>query len=79
MKGTFQFRLKIHDGTQYKFGLFGITIWISNHFSYAGWFRLFGIGVSWKHESLGLLFSQRNGYSKYIKIGKWVISYLPHK
>lgn len=37
-----------------------------------GWFRLFGIGLSWKHENCGLTFGQRNGYSKYVRIGKWI-------
>ena len=77
MKTELQFRLKIHDGTQYKLRLFGVTCWVSNHLANAGWFRLFGRGLKWKHESLGLLFSERNGYTKYLKIGKWVIGYLP--
>jgi len=47
------------------------------HFKDTGWFRLFGRGLKWKHESLGLLFSERNGYTKYLKIGKWIIGYLP--
>jgi hypothetical protein len=44
---------------------------------FGGWFRLFGIGLTYKLESKGLSFSERNGHIKYIKIGKWVISYLP--
>lgn len=72
----FQFRLKIHDGTQYYFRVFGITIWCSNHFDKSGWFRIFGYGLRWKHKSLGLLFSERNGYKKYIMIGDWNISIL---
>lgn len=77
MNNQIQFRLKIHDGTQYKLRLFGIDIWISNHFSDSGWFRFFGAGLKWKHERLGLLFGERNGYTKYLKIGKWIIGYLP--
>jgi len=46
-------------------------------FKDTGWFRLFGRGLKWKHENLGLLFSERNGYKKYLKIGKWIIGYLP--
>ena len=42
-----------------------------------GWLRIFGRGLQWKHESRGLLFSERNGYRKYIKIRKWIIRYLP--
>ena len=72
-----QFRLKINDGIQYKLVLFGVTIWVSNHFKYFGWFRFFGKGFKWKHENQGLLFSERNKITKYIKIGKWIIRYLP--
>jgi len=43
-----------------------------------GWFRIFGIGMKWKHEKLGLLFSERIGKRKYIKIGSWVFGYLPY-
>jgi hypothetical protein len=43
-----------------------------------GWFRLFNKGLSWKNVNImGLKFSERNGFSKYLKIGKWIISYLP--
>lgn len=63
--------------TQYKLRLFGVTCWVSNHFANAGWFRLFGRGLEWKHESLGLRFSERNGNKKYLKVGNWVIGYLP--
>lgn len=77
MKTELQFRVKIHEGTQYKLRLFGVTLWVSNHLVNAGWFRLFGKGIKWKHENLGLLFSERNGYRKYLKLGKWIIGYLP--
>ena len=43
-----------------------------------GWFRLFGYGLTWKHERAGLMFSERNGYTKYCKIGKWIIKTVPH-
>ena len=43
-----------------------------------GWFRLFGIGLKWKHINNGLTFSERNGYKKYLRIGNWIISYLPY-
>ena len=79
MDNEFQFRLKIEEGTQYKFRLFGFTIWVSNHFSDIGWFRLFGRGLKWKKETLGLTFSERNGYKKYLKINGWIISYLPKR
>lgn len=41
-----------------------------------GWFRFFGIGLSWKHENYGLTFSQRNGYFKYIRIGKRIFCFI---
>ena len=41
-----------------------------------GWFRIFGVGLSWKHQSVGLLFSERIGKRKYMKIGKWIIKFL---
>lgn len=42
-----------------------------------GWIRIFGRGIKWKHEKLGLLFSERIGKHKYIKIGRWIFGYLP--
>lgn len=37
-----------------------------------GWFRIFGVGLSWKdstrHE---LLFSERNGFTRRLRIGPW--------
>ena len=44
----------------------------------AGWIRIFGIGIKWKHEKIGLIFSERIGKRKYIKIGSWVFGYLPY-
>ena len=38
-----------------------------------GWFRLFGVGLSWNTK---LKFSQRYGYKKYLKVGKYVIEYI---
>jgi hypothetical protein len=43
----------------------------------AWWFRVFGIGISWKDVRLHrLLFSERNGYYKGLKIGNWIFHYL---
>ncbi len=43
-----------------------------------GWFRLFGIGLKWKDTSIHrLIFSERNGHSIGIQLGKWRIGYLP--
>ena len=42
------------------------------------WFRLFGRGLKFKDITKHrLLFSERNGYEKYIKIGNWIVGYLP--
>jgi hypothetical protein len=39
-----------------------------------GWFRIFGVGLSWRDiGAYGLLFSERNGYSRYLRIGKWIV------
>lgn len=64
--------------TQRRIKLFGKVIWAINYTKCVGWFRLFGIGLRWKHQSLDLIFSERNGYKKYVKIGKWIITYLPY-
>ena len=42
-----------------------------------GWFRIFGIGLKFKDITIHkMLFSEKNGYSKNIKIGNWLIGYL---
>ena len=42
------------------------------------WIRLFGYGIGIKDvNKYPLTFSQRNGHSKYIRLGKWVIYVLP--
>jgi hypothetical protein len=44
------------------------------------WIKLLiiGRGFSIKDSTVHpLTFSQRNGFEKYLKIGKWVIAYLP--
>lgn len=42
-----------------------------------GWIRIFGIGVKWKDITIHkLMFSERNGYSKGLQLGKWYIGYL---
>jgi hypothetical protein len=42
----------------------------------AGWFCIFGYGISWKHKSYGLRFSERTGYRGYLRIGNWIFNYL---
>lgn len=42
-----------------------------------GWFRVFGRGIAWKNLAVHpLIFSERNGYTKHLKIGKWSFKYL---
>lgn len=53
--------------------LFGVTCWASSINRKGGWLRIFGYGLTWKHETEGLMFSERMGYTKYLKIGKWII------
>jgi len=41
------------------------------------WFRFWGYGLHGKNiKKHGLLFSERNGYTKYFKIGNWIIKIL---
>lgn len=62
----------------YHFRLFGYSIFLIYLDKRIGWFRLFGIGLSWKNiADHPLIFSGRMGYPKYFKIGNWAIKYLP--
>jgi hypothetical protein len=43
-----------------------------------GWIRVFGIGIKWKDTTKhNLIFSERIGKKKYLKIGKYAFGYLP--
>jgi len=43
-----------------------------------GWFRLFGVGLKWKHEKHGLTYQEINRKKlKPIKIGKYFFVKLP--
>ena len=64
------------DSTQYVLRLFGVILWVSAHSKKSSWFRLFGRGLMWKHIDNGLRFSERYGYKKYLRIGKWIVEYL---
>ena len=57
--------------------IFSKSVFISAHSKKQGWFRIFGIGMTWKHQSVGLLFSERCGNTRYLKIGNWILKYLP--
>lgn len=42
------------------------------------WFRIFGKGLHFKNVNTHpLLFSERNGYSKCLRVGNWSIRVLP--
>lgn len=52
-------------------------IFSSYYHNRSGWFRIFGVGLKWKDTTVhALLFSERNGYSKGLQIGKWRIGFL---
>lgn len=47
-------------------------------FNGMGWFRIYGYGLIWKDTTRRqLTFSERNGLKKRLRIGKWIIGYLP--
>lgn len=49
----------------------------SNRVSGMGWIRIFGIGLSWKDTTKhALLFSERLGYRKGLRVGKWIFHLL---
>ena len=42
-----------------------------------GWFRIFGYGLKFKDLNRhSLLFSERNGYTKWLKMGHWYVGLL---
>lgn len=54
--------------------LFGYSVWAFYRIKGFGWFRLFGLGLMWKDTStFKSSFSERNGYVKGLKVGKWEI------
>ena len=65
------------NSTQYVFRLFGTTIFAAIKSEYIFWFRIFGYGLMVKHKNYGLKFSERIGKSKYLKIGNYILNYLP--
>jgi len=43
------------------------------------WFRILGVGLSGKDTRLHpLLFSERNGYQKGLRLGNWMFHFLPY-
>jgi hypothetical protein len=74
----FRFKSKSEEQGYCLLYIKNFCILASVHSKHYGWFRLFGIGLKFKNEELGLSFSERNGYRKYIKIGRWFVGYLPY-
>lgn len=43
----------------------------------AGWFRLFGYGIYWRDtRRYKILFSERKGYSKVLRVGNFLVRFL---
>ena len=63
---------------EYKYGnICKLICW--NQMDGLFWIRIFGIGLIIKDTTkIHVLFSERNGYTKLIKIGKWILRYLPY-
>lgn len=57
--------------------LFGVSIFCLSRHKNGFWIRIFGYGITVKHKSEGLTFSQRNGKQKYYKIWNYIVFYLP--
>ena len=57
--------------------LFSIRCFEFYYHNRFGWFRFFGIGLTWKDILInGLTFGERYGYEKGLQICKWRIGYL---
>ncbi len=60
--------------------LFGCSIFTIYHTMGFGFIRVFGIGFDWKNTDIRpLTFSEKNGYKKYLRIKKYVFTYLPYR
>jgi hypothetical protein len=66
-------------GTQVTLSLFGFVCWSCLMSDRCGWFRLFGIGITWTHNSIKPLFSERIGRRKKITIRNYRYGYLKYK
>jgi len=62
---------------QYTLCLYGVSVWAITLSNGIGWMRIFGKGIHWKDTTKHrLYFSERNGYRKALKVGKWRLSLL---
>lgn len=64
------------NDTEVDLKIFGKTILYAVYGEKIGWFKLFGLGLMWKHKEYGLSFSQREGIKKYITINNYIVSWL---
>ena len=73
-----KYKVRKLDGgsTQTTLGLFGVIYWVCLRSKNNGWFRLFGIGMTWTHNSITPMFSERIGKRKKITIGNYRYGYL---
>jgi len=62
--------------TQTSLSLFGFILWACLRTNDSGWFRIFGIGITWTHNSIPPMFSERIGKRKKIKVGNYRYGYL---
>lgn len=62
--------------TQTTLRLFGFICWACLRAKNSGWFRLFGIGITWTQNSITPMFSKRIGKYKKITIGNYRYGYL---
>lgn len=73
------YNFNTNNALHHSLRLFGVSCWAFYYHNRFGWFRLFGRGLKWKDTSIhGLMFSETNGYSKGVQIGKWRIGYWPN-
>jgi hypothetical protein len=57
--------------------LFGVRIWQHNSGKNFFWFRIFGYGFLFSNDTKPKLFSERNGFTKSIRISRYMIKWLP--
>ncbi len=70
------FNVQRTDFKESQVKLFGYNIFYSYTRKDFGWFRIFGIGLSWKDANGDLLFAERMGFGC-TKIGGYIFKFLP--
>lgn len=72
----FNVRELAEGSTQTTLRLFNVICWACLRTKNNGWFRLFGVGISWTHNSITPMFSERIGKRKKLTIGNYRYGYL---